>query len=274
MTAIGPLPGVGLDQVTREGMCTPPGSQSRHAESGSGYLGERNALPGESRCGVCFLAGVWISQLPVSPVRAAEHLPGRYIRPAGRDSHLGAGGRPRCLIPPRPFPSGRARLPATGTPSVAPRSCRMCPAAIPSPRAPRARRSGTWRTSSPRVGSLLSFPLSALVHHKPFTLSRTRGFQMCTGLKLSIPPLPVRGNRFRVHTRDSLAGGGGRASGSAAEPRPLPAASRWGGGRCGAGGGRRGRRRRVRPQRSEGRAREARGGCARARAPGWSMSRT
>lgn len=42
------------------------------------------------------LAGVWFSLLLVSPVRAAEHLRGRYIQLTGWDSHL-RGGVPSPL---------------------------------------------------------------------------------------------------------------------------------------------------------------------------------
>lgn len=109
MTTINTPPGWGSTTAPGAAGHASP-SQSCHPARGVGRWEETNSLPGENRCGdspasrLCFLAGVWIVQLHVSPVRAAEHLPGRYIPLTGWDSHLGAGDRPAVSFL-LPFPS-------------------------------------------------------------------------------------------------------------------------------------------------------------------------
>lgn len=126
-----------------------------------------------------FLAGVLDLAAPrLTRAGGQAHLPGGYIRspgwdshPGAEDSHLGAGGRPRGLIPPSlPFLLAarphflwqeNARSPPGVAGSVRPRSL---------PRASRARRSGTWRSSNcPSLSSHFN-----TINSAPF--SRTRGF--------------------------------------------------------------------------------------------------
>lgn len=135
-------------------------------------------IAGETRCGdssashlSCFLAGVWICRLLESPVRAAEHLPGRYIQLTGWDSHLG-GGEPSPLshssfpsLSQRPDPTscdrkilGRHQKP----PGVFGRVPHPPPGEL------------GWLDSENLLptGSLLSFLLLAPQHHSPLTISR------------------------------------------------------------------------------------------------------
>lgn len=167
-----------------------------------------------------FCRGIWIFLLLESPVRAAEHLSGRYIQLTGWDSHLG-GGEPSPLshssFPPlsqRPGPTscdrkilGRHQKP----PGVFGR------AAHPAPRELECFASETLLPT----GSLLSFPLLAPQHRTALTRSGNSGTPDLQRPSRSIPPLPGRGDRFRVHSPGRLAVGGGRVSGSAAELLPF-----------------------------------------------------
>ena len=106
--------------------------------------------------------------LLVSPARAAEHLPGRYIQLSGWDSHLGAGDRHSFLIPPSLFSSGQDRLPVTRKPWVRHSNLPDVSGRAPYP-APLELGCLDSENLLP-TGSLLPFPLFAAQQYLPLLL--------------------------------------------------------------------------------------------------------
>lgn len=146
-------------------------------------------MPGEARCGdssashvssfLSLQSGSCSSSFPlrkpaVSPERAAERVPGRYIQLTGWDSHLGGGGPSPLSHSSFPSPSQR---PGPTSCDRKTHSCHQKPPGVfgrAPHRAPRELRSPASE-SLLFTGSLLSFLLLAPRHHTPLTLCRNLG---------------------------------------------------------------------------------------------------
>lgn len=183
-------------------------------------------MPGETRCGdssashLCFVAGSGSSCSSSHPCGRPSTSQAATFNSLGGTVTWGAGNRHRFRIPPSlRFPSGPAQLPVIEKSSVATRSRPACSGALPTPRLESSSVSPR-RPSCPRA-PLLSFPLLAPQHRTALSRSGNSGTPDLQRPSRSIPPLPGRGDRFRVHSPGRLAVGGGRVSGSAAELLPF-----------------------------------------------------